>query len=62
MEDIEKLERWAASGAHWRVLFNSGCEVTVMMITCTGGEVAEWMTSGDPALLGWLGGRTSSDD
>ncbi|MDO5498142.1 MAG: hypothetical protein Q4F67_00500 [Propionibacteriaceae bacterium] len=62
MDEIEKLERWTASGAHWRVVYRTLDHVTIALITCTGGEVAEWVKSADEHLLGWLGARQSSDE
>lgn len=59
MKDIDRLERWTLSGAHWRVLHRSDDEVTIALITCTGGEEAERFTSGDRDFLDWLGDRTA---
>lgn len=61
MEEIDKLNRWTSSGAHWRVLHRAADAVTISLITCTGGEEAERLTSNDPDLLAWLGDRRASD-
>lgn len=61
MEEIDKLERWTASGAQWRVLDRAADKVTISLLTCTGGEEAERLTSSDPVLLAWLGDRRSSE-
>lgn len=60
MEDIDKLERWTRSGAQWQVVQRSTDRVTIALLTCTGGEVAERFTSTNPELLAWLGERWSS--
>lgn len=61
MDEIEKLERWALSGAHWRVLRRTADGVTISLVTCTGDEEMERLTSGDPELLAWLGDRSSDE-
>lgn len=61
-DEIDKLERWTLSGAQWRVLQRTAGQVTIAMITCTGGEEVDRFTSSDAALLGWLGERHSSED
>jgi hypothetical protein len=60
-EVIGKLQRWTASGAIWRVAARTGDSVTIDLITCTGNEVAEKITSRDPELLAWLGSRGGSE-
>lgn len=62
MDEIEKLIRWSDSGAFWRVLDRRPDGVTIALLTCTGGEVVDRMTSSDPDLLTWLGERESSED
>lgn len=59
MNEIDRLERWTLSGAHWRVLHRSDDEVTISLITCTGGEEVERFTSRDEEFLQWLGERAS---
>lgn len=59
---VETLRRWADSGAIWRVLSRRGDTVTIGLFECTGGQEADRFTSGDPALLRFLGERTSSED
>ncbi|WP_432560287.1 hypothetical protein [Granulicoccus sp. GXG6511] len=62
MDVIEKLERWTDSGAHWRVVRRSGDRITIALITCTGDEEVDRLTSTDPRLVAWLAGRASSED
>lgn len=62
MDEIDKLERWTASGALWRVRQRSADGVTIALITCTGDEEVDRLTSSDPDLLTWLGDRVSSEE
>ncbi|MDO5682642.1 MAG: hypothetical protein Q4G46_07430 [Propionibacteriaceae bacterium] len=62
MDHIEDLERWVASGARWQVIHRGPDQVLIALLTCTLNEEAGRITSDDPALLAWLGDRTSSDD
>lgn len=62
MDDIDKLTRWSDSGATWRVFSRTPERVTIELLTCTGGEVVERLTSTNPELLAWLGGRESSEE
>ncbi|MEW5808878.1 MAG: hypothetical protein AB1925_05430 [Actinomycetota bacterium] len=57
-----ELQRWADSGAVWRVIGRSADTVTVALLRCDGGEEAARFTSSDPALLAYLADRDSSED
>ncbi|MFD6394572.1 hypothetical protein [Nocardia sp. NPDC060259] len=59
---VETLRRWQDSGAIWRVLAHRADSVTVGLFECTGGQEVDRFTSADPALLRFLGERTSSED
>ena len=61
-DPIEVLRRWQDWGALWRVLHRCADTVTVGLFECTGGQEVDRFTSADPALLRFLGGRTSSED
>ncbi|MEV0332310.1 hypothetical protein [Nocardia sp. NPDC050717] len=61
-DPIEVLRRWQDSGALWRVLHRGADTVTVGLFECTGGQEVDRFTSADPALLRFLGERTSSED
>ena len=58
---VAALERWEALGAVWRVLNRTPSGVTVALCRCDGGEEVERFTSADPALLAYLGDRSSSE-
>jgi len=58
---VATLQRWETSGAVWRVLSRTPARVTVALCRCDGGEEVERFTSGDPALLAFLGDRVSSE-
>lgn len=62
MDDIDKLTRWTDSGASWRVFDRTPERVTIDLLTCTGGEVVDRLTSSDADLRAWLGDRESSED
>ncbi|MFJ2836774.1 hypothetical protein ACIO52_15585 [Nocardia sp. NPDC087230] len=62
MNPIETLRRWTDSGAIWRVLARRADSVTIGLYECTGGQEVDRFTSTDPALLRFLGDRTSSED
>jgi hypothetical protein len=59
--EVAALRRWEESGAVWRVLARTDAAVTVSLCRCDGGEEVERLTSGDPALLEFLSGRSASD-
>jgi hypothetical protein len=59
--EVAALRRWEESGAVWRVLARTDAAVTVSLCRCDGGEEVERLTSGDPALLEFLAGRSASD-
>ncbi|MFF2087331.1 hypothetical protein ACFVVM_26455 [Nocardia sp. NPDC058176] len=61
-DPIEILRRWQDSGATWRVLWRRADTVTIGLFECTGGQEVDRFTSTDPALLRFLGERTSSED
>jgi hypothetical protein len=61
-ERVAALQRWEDLGAVWRVVGQGQAGVTVALCRCDGGEEVERFTSDDPALLSYLGGRTSSED
>lgn len=60
VDPVARLRRWEAFGAHWAVLDDDGGRVTVSLCRCDGGEEVERLTSDDPSLRKFLGGRTSS--
>ncbi|WP_378742529.1 hypothetical protein [Nocardia brasiliensis] len=56
------LRRWQDSGACWRVIGRRPGQVTVALYECTGGQQVDRLTSDDPALLHFIGDRSSSED
>jgi hypothetical protein len=50
---LEHLDRWALSGAHWRVVDITNQCVVVDLCACTG-EPVERRQSDDPAVIGYL--------
>ncbi len=59
---VDVLRRWEDSGATWRVVSRSGTELRIALITCTGDEEMDRVISADPALVEFVGDRTSSED
>jgi hypothetical protein len=51
--NIDDLERWVLSGAHWRVVDISSEHAVVDMCACTGAPM-ERVESDDPAVIGYL--------
>lgn len=60
IDRIAELQRWQDSGAVWSVLARRADSVTVALLRCDGGEEVERFVSDDPALLAFIGDRTSS--
>jgi hypothetical protein len=56
---IDRLERWALFGAHWRVVELAPDHAVVDMCACTG-ELVERTESDDAALIAYL--RASRED
>jgi len=61
-DPIAVLRRWQDAGARWEVIARHPGSVTVGLYRCDGGEEVDRLTSADPGLLEFLGGRESSDD
>jgi hypothetical protein len=59
---VEVLARWELFGAHWRVISRRGSLLEIALLTCSGGEEVDRLTSDDPALLAFVGVRSSSED
>lgn len=59
---VERLRRWEAMGAIWRVTSRTPTQLTVSLLTCDGGEEVGRVVSGDPDLLAFVAGRSGSDD
>jgi hypothetical protein len=61
-DPVATLRRWTDSGGVWRVAGRRPGSVTVALYQCTGGEEVDRLVSADPALIRYLGDRTSSED
>lgn len=61
-EPVGKLRRWETGGAGWRVVSRGAGGLRIELVTCTGDEVVEVLTSADPALAEYVGGRASNED
>ena len=55
------LRRWEDFGGVWRVLSRSAGRLEISLLTCTAGEEADRLVSGDPDLLAYVGARDASD-
>lgn len=58
---IDRLERWALFGAHWRVIELSPDRAVVDMCACTG-ELVERAESADAVLIEYLRAAPSDTD
>jgi hypothetical protein len=58
---IDRLERWALFGAHWRVVELSPHRAVVEMCACTG-ELVERTESADTVLIEYLRAAPSDQD
>ncbi|RDI51121.1 hypothetical protein [Nocardia mexicana] len=59
---VAVLQRWADSGAVWRVLGRHAGRIVVGLYDCAGGTEVDRLVSGDPALLRYIGDRAGSED
>lgn len=59
---VRMLRRWEESGAVWRVLRRSATECTVALYRCDDGEEVDRFGTDDPAVLAYLGDRTTNAD
>ena len=58
---VDRLERWALFGAHWRVVRLSPDRAVVDMCACTG-ELVERAESADAAVIEYLRAARSDRD
>jgi 3-phenylpropionate/trans-cinnamate dioxygenase ferredoxin reductase subunit len=58
---VDRLHRWEASGATWRVVARTPTELVIALLTCDAGEEVDRFRSADPALLAYVGGRDRGD-
>jgi hypothetical protein len=62
VDRVAELQRWADSGAVWRVVDRRGDAVTIALLRCDGGEEMDRFTSADPRLLDFIGERSTSEE
>jgi hypothetical protein len=60
-DPVRELRRWEDSGAVWRVVSRADDEIVVALLTCTAGEEVGRLRSSDPALMAFVGSRTTSE-
>ncbi len=61
-DPVTVLQAWQDAGAVWRVVARTPTSVEIALLTCTGDEEVERLTSSDPGLLEFVGSRSGSDD
>jgi hypothetical protein len=59
---IRILLRWTDSGGLWRVVSRSAVRVDIALCSCDGGEEMDRLSSTDPAVLRFVGGRSDSEE
>jgi hypothetical protein len=59
---VETLRRWERSGAIWEVVSRTPSGLTISLLSCSGGEEVERLTSDDPDLRAYVGARSSSEE
>ncbi|NYG54332.1 hypothetical protein [Nocardioides perillae] len=58
---LEQVQRWEASGGHWRLLARDGERLVVGLLTCDGGEVAGLVEAADADLTAYVEARGGRD-
>ncbi|MGZ4665149.1 MAG: hypothetical protein ACXV5Q_08955 [Frankiaceae bacterium] len=59
---VEALRRWESFGAIWRVVRRGPASVEIALLTCSGGEEVDRLTTDDPEALRYVGDRCSSEE
>lgn len=59
---VDTLLRWEAGGAVWRVTSRTSSHVTVLLLSCDGGEEIDTVVSDDPSLFRFTAERSASDE
>jgi hypothetical protein len=59
---VERLRRWEAHGAVWRIASRSPTLLTVSLLQCDGGTEVDTIVSSDPELFAFVGDRSASDE
>ena len=61
-DPVDVLRRWEAAGGTWEIVPGSADGLTVRLCTCTGGEEVDRLVSSSPAFVGYVAGRSRSDE
>jgi len=59
---VERLRRWEAHGAVWRIASRTPTLLTVTLLQCDGGTEVDTIVSSDPELFAFVGDRSASDE
>jgi hypothetical protein len=59
---LDRLLRWETFGGHWRVSSRTATHLEIRLLTCDGGEEADWFETDDEAAIRYVGERTSDQD
>jgi hypothetical protein len=59
-DPVANLRRWEQFGAKWRVVFDDASILSVSLCRCDSDEEVDRITSDDPALRIYIGGRAAS--
>ncbi len=59
---LQRLLRWEEFGGHWRVSKRTASQLRIALLTCDGGETADWIETGDDAVLAHVGTRLTDQD
>ena len=62
VDDLSRLRRWEDAGGTWRVERRTSDALTLALCRCDGGEEVDRLTTTDPAVLGHVGVRASSEE
>jgi hypothetical protein len=59
---VETLRRLGAVRGDWEVVSRTPSGLTISLLSCSGGEEVERLTSDDPDLRAYVGARSSSEE
>lgn len=57
---LDRLQRWVDSGGYFAVESRRGSELTIALLTCSGGEEMGRIVSADPAVAAWCAANDAS--
>ncbi|HEX4016221.1 MAG TPA: hypothetical protein VHX15_05735 [Frankiaceae bacterium] len=59
---LDRLLRWEEFGGHWRIGARTGSRLQIALLTCDGGEIADFIETGDEAVIAHVAGRSTDQD